>query len=97
MSIGAESTSIFRRVIDPENGAMPTDLARFLSSLDFPASDHQRFAELSAKAQEGSLTPQEADELDGYLHVDSWLAIMRLKAHRSLEAAAGEPPNGKST
>lgn len=63
---------------------MPPELARYLTRLDFPAADHLRFEELSQKAQDGALTSQEAEELDGYLHVDSLLAIMRLRATKSL-------------
>jgi hypothetical protein len=89
MAITAESTSIFSRVIQPDVGSLPTELARYVSSLDFRPEDHARYEELSAKAGEGTLTPQEADELDGYLHIDSLLAIMRLKADRSLRNQPG--------
>ena len=84
MSVVAESATIFGRVIDPDIGSMSPELARFVLDLDFPSTDHERFQELSAKAQAGILAPQEGDELDSYLHVDSLLAIMRLKAARSL-------------
>ena len=63
---------------------MSPELARFVLDLDFPPGDHARFEELSAKAQAGALTPDEAAELDNYLHVDNLLAILRLKAERSL-------------
>jgi hypothetical protein len=86
MSITAESTHIFRRVIEPEVGSLSPELARFVKTLDFRGDDHARYEALSAKAQEGSLTPAEGDELDGYLHVDSLLTILRLKAERSLRA-----------
>jgi hypothetical protein len=86
MAITAESTQIFRRVIDPDVGSLPPELAHFVDSLDFRPDDHARYEELSSKAQGGSLTSQEEDELDGYLHVDSLLSILRLKAERSLHA-----------
>lgn len=75
---------ILRRVIDPDRGTMPPDLARFVLDLDFPPGDHARFEALSAKAQLGGMTSDEAAELDSYLHVDNLLAILRLKAQRSL-------------
>jgi hypothetical protein len=84
MAITAESTQIFRRVIDPDDGSLPPELARFVDSLDFRPADHARYEELSGKARGGSLTAAEEDELDGYLHVDSLLSILRLKAERSL-------------
>ena len=83
----SESTLIFRRVIEPEVGSLAPELARFVQSLDFRPDDHARYEFLSAKAQQGSLSPQEGDELDGYLQVDSLLAILRLKAERSLHPA----------
>ena len=79
-----ESTEIFRRVIEPDSGSFPRDLARFVLNLDFRGEDHDRYQELSAKAQDAALTEEEASVLDAYLHVDSLLAIMRLKAERSL-------------
>lgn len=81
----ATSTQIFRRVIEPEKGSFSPELARVVLDLDFRGEDHTRYEALSAKAQEGTLSPQEADELDSYLHVDSLLAILRLKAERSLQ------------
>jgi hypothetical protein len=59
-------------------------VARFVLDLDFKPQDHARFEELSAKAQDGILSPEESNELEGFLHVDSLLAIMRLKAAHSL-------------
>jgi hypothetical protein len=84
MVAAGDSATIFRRVIDPERGSMSPELARFMLDLDFPPADHARFEELSAKAQEHDLAAHEADELDSYLHVDNLLAILRLKAERSL-------------
>lgn len=79
-----DSTTLFRRVIEPESGSLSPDVARYVRDLDFKAADQARFETLSAKAQEGTLTPQESQELKGFLHVDSLLTIMRLKAERSL-------------
>jgi hypothetical protein len=83
MAITAESTFIFRRVIEPDVGSLAPELARFVNGLDFRPEDHARYEELSARARSGPLTPQEADALDGYLHVDSLLSILRLKTERS--------------
>lgn len=85
MSTGA--TEIFKRVIDPESGSLPPVLARYLIELDFKADDHRRFETLSAKAQDGTLSKEEADELDGFLNIDALLSIMRLKAQRSLKVS----------
>lgn len=84
MAVTFDSTTLFRRVIEPDRGGLPPELARYVMALDFKPDDHARYEVLSAKAQEGALTPEEAAELEGFLHVDSLLAIMRLKAERSL-------------
>ena len=83
MSAGTES-AILTRVIDPENGNMPPEVARFFLRLDFSPSDHQRMAELSSKAQDATLTSDEEAELDGLLNVNDFLAIVQSKARRSL-------------
>lgn len=85
----AVSSEIFRRVIEPDKGTLSPELARFVLDLDFRGPDHTRFESLSEKAQSGSLAPHEAEELDGYLHVDSLLTILRLKAERSLNTGNG--------
>ena len=36
------------------------------------------------KARDGTLSPAEADELDGFLPVDALIGVLRLKAERSL-------------
>jgi hypothetical protein len=88
MSATFNSTTIFRRVIEPENGSLAPDVARYVHGLDFKPDDHARYELLSAKTQEGALSPQESEELEGFLHIDSLLAIMRLKAERSLARAS---------
>ena len=86
MVITAKSTEIFRRVLEPENGTLPADPARFVEKLDFSPKDHAQFEELSAKARAGTLSSEEGDLLDSFLHIDSLLGIMRLKATHSLVA-----------
>lgn len=86
MAITAHSADIFRRVIEPENGSMPVDLARFVERLDFRPEDHARYEELSSKARAGTLSEEEANQLDDYLHVDSLVSMLRIKASSSLRA-----------
>ena len=83
MSTGIES-AILTRVIDPEHGTMSPEVAQFFLGLDFAPLDHQRMAELSSTAQEGTLTPEEEAELDGLLNINDFLAIVQSKARRSL-------------
>ena len=82
------AAQLFRRVIDPHAGTMTPDLARYVRSLDFPPADHARYEALSTKAQDGTLTADETDERDGFLHVDSLIGLLRLRAERSLSGGA---------
>jgi hypothetical protein len=77
-------SAILERVIDPKRGDFPPELARRILQFDFPTSDHARYAELSAKAQDGSLTEQERAELEDYLNVSDFLTIIKAKAEASL-------------
>lgn len=88
MSVVIDSTMIFRRVVSPERGTLTPELARFVLELDFPPEDRAKFDQLSDKAQTGTLSGPDADMLDGYLHIDTLLSILRLKAQRSLDAAS---------
>lgn len=83
-AMSSATPNIMRRVIDPDLGTLPPQLARYVLTLDFKADDHARYEELSAKARAGSLTQPEEEELDGYLEVDGLLSLLRLKAERSL-------------
>ena len=87
MSAGIESV-ILSRILDPSKGDIPPDLARYMLELQFTAADQERMAFLSAKAQEGTLTSEEDDELEGYLNVNDFLSIMQSKARISLDHAS---------
>ena len=53
--------------------------------LNFTAHDRTRLHALAQKAQEGSLTPDEATALDNYCRVGRLLDLMHSKARRSLK------------
>lgn len=78
-------TQLFEHVIDPKNGDLPADLARYILSLDFPEADQARFQELAAKVQEGTLTESDRAELEELLNVNDFLAIIQSKARASLD------------
>ena len=80
--------AILKRVIRPDVGDVPPEVAKALLALGFQESDHARMAELSAKAQEGTLTPAEQDELDGYINVSHLISFIRSKARISLKNPA---------
>ena len=80
----ASRADILERVIDSARGDLSPDLARHVLSLDFPAPDHARYAELAVKVQEGSLTEEEKVELEDYLTVNDLLMILHAKARTTL-------------
>jgi hypothetical protein len=61
------------------------DVAEYLLSIDFGADDMERMNLLAERAREGNLKPEEAAELDSYLHVGSLLSILQSKARRLLK------------
>ena len=79
--------AILARIIQSDERELTPDAARYLLSMRLPSSDEDRVNELSAKARMGSLTAAETQELDGYLHIGSLLAVMQSKARRLVKDA----------
>ncbi len=74
--------AILARVIEADEFEITPDVARYLLSMQLPDADRNRVDELSAKARAGSLTENEAAELDSYLHIGSLLGVMQSRARR---------------
>src|SRR5215467_6924045 len=77
--------AILARVIESESNAITHDVAQYLLSMQLPLADKERVNELSAKARAGSLSEDEAQELDSYLHIGRLLAVMQSRARRALK------------
>jgi hypothetical protein len=77
--------SVLERIIEPQEGTLPANVAEYFLSLDFPKRDHSRYEELSAKAQEGTLTEAEKVDLDDLLTANDVLMILQSKARLSLK------------
>lgn len=86
MSVSAVTTEaeIWRRTIRPEVGDLAPEEARVLLRWSLSPADRDRVRNLSGKASEGSLTPEESNELDSYLTVGSALEFLKAKARLSL-------------
>ncbi len=76
--------SILDRVIKPSQGDLAEALAQYILSLDFPKSDHERYARLSERAQDGLLSADEKSELEEFLNVNDFLSTVQAKARSSL-------------
>ena len=77
--------AILERILDSQVEDLGEQEAHYLLRLKFPTPDAERINELFAKAQEGTLGPDEEAELDSYLHVDSLLSFMQSKARQALK------------
>jgi hypothetical protein len=77
--------AILGRLIEARH-SMTRDVAEYLLSIDFDAVDTDRMNLLAERAREGDLSPEEAAELDSYLHVGSLLSILQSKARRLLKS-----------
>ena len=77
--------AILARVIESDTTPITPDVARYLLSMQLPRADEERVNELSAKARAGSLSDDETQELDSYLHIGRLLAVMQSRARRCLQ------------
>lgn len=78
---------ILTRILESDTPKLTPEAAHYLLAIKLHASDEDRVNELCAKARLGSLTEAESEELDGYLHIGSLLAVLQSKARRLLKAA----------
>jgi hypothetical protein len=75
---------LLERVIEPESGGLSPDHARYILSLGFTSAERQRYLELSERAQDGQLSPEDQAELEEFLTVNGLLMLLQSKARRSL-------------
>jgi hypothetical protein len=75
-------SAILARIIQSEERELTPENARYLLSMKLPAADEERVNELSEKARAGELTPEETQELQGYIHIGFLLGVMQSKARR---------------
>jgi hypothetical protein len=71
--------AIWERVFIPDPRRIAPEQARYLLDVRFPQSDLDRINELSAKADDGTLVPDEKVELEHYIHVGHLLSILKAK------------------
>jgi len=79
--------AIWERVFVPDPQHITDDQARYLLQVRFPQVDIDRINELSAKANDGKLSPKEQTELDRYVHVGHLLSILKAKIRGKLREA----------
>lgn len=69
--------AIWERVLIPDLRRITADQARYLLQESFPQSDLDRINELSIRADDGTLTNEEQQELERYIHVGHVLSIVK--------------------
>ena len=72
------------RLLDPVAKCFTSDVARRLVSIRPDPGTQSRIDELAAKANEGTLTPAEQAEYQGYVEAIDIVAILQAKARKLL-------------
>jgi hypothetical protein len=80
----ATLNGIFEGLIEPERGGFSAELAQYVLGLKFSEAQVARYESLADRNQEGTLSPEERSELEGFVTVNNFLMIMKLKARHSL-------------
>ena len=75
---------ILHRLLEPEDGSLSPEAARYLLSIDFPEADRERMDILAEKSQAGELFSDERDELEEYVRIGHMVALIQSKARKSL-------------
>ncbi len=77
--------ALWERVFVPDPQHITPEQARYLLGIRFLPADQERIHALSAKAGEGTLTPEERADLDRYIHVGHLLSILKAKVRLRLK------------
>jgi hypothetical protein len=72
-------------IIDPEEGDLPADVARFVLRWKFGARAARRMNTLADRNSKGTITDAERQELERYLRVGSFINLVQAKARLSLQ------------
>jgi len=93
--VNTSELAILSRVLEPDKPTFPAAAARAILGFDFNQADKARMRDLSAKAQEGTLTRSEQAELDNFERVGHVVNLMQSKARRSLKPVAARTERRK--
>jgi len=89
--------AVIGRLIKPDRGDFSPVAARELLSLQFDEDDKERMHQLSLKAQDGTLTPDEHGEIESYRRAGYLLGVLWSKARLSLKRAGMDVDHGRRT
>jgi hypothetical protein len=91
--VSNSEAAILNRIVQPDQPTFSAEAAHGILALDFNQADKERMHQLSAKAREGTLTPEEQAALNNYERVGHLINILQSKARLSLKT--GGRPSGK--
>lgn len=86
-SVADPELAIWERVFVPDPRHITPDQARYLLDVRFSQADLDRIDKLSAKADDGTIEPEEKVELERYIHVGHLLSILKAKIRGRLKKA----------
>ena len=81
--------AIWERVLLPAKRYVSPEQARYFLRLRFPPRDVRRMNALSAKARQGTLSPEEDEELETYIRIGRLLGTLQSRARQVLKRSAG--------
>jgi hypothetical protein len=76
--------AIWARLIEAPKAPISLEAARYLISIGFGDADRARMEELMEKSNEGTLTPEEMAELEGYVNIANVLSVLHSRARVAL-------------
>jgi hypothetical protein len=82
-------SDIFARVIATDE-TLPPNVARTVLAWNFPKRDLARVRKLQDKNNAGTITDRERRELETYVRVGQFVAVMQAKARLSLKNRRGK-------
>jgi hypothetical protein len=81
----AAGVTILGRLLFNGQSAFTPELARYLLGLHFSDEENTKMHDLAVKNQEGRISSEELQELDGYIMAGDLLAILQSKARMTLK------------
>ena len=76
---------VLERLLNPNDLSLSPEVAKFFLRVDFTGPELRRIAELSEKANEGDLSPEEHDELFVYVLLKDLLTILHSHARNAMK------------
>jgi hypothetical protein len=82
--------TVLESFVDHLTRGFTPELVKHFADLPEPDPDFQaRLSELAAKANEGTLSPEESQQYDKYIEYMDFVALMRLKARSRVAGSHG--------